>query len=66
MPWLFWILPRIFSGCTLVVYLVTLIGLDLMDEQAYALRPMVWGLIILQVFRHAILGVTLGLGNGHY
>ncbi len=58
---LFWILQRIFGTCTIIVYIVPLILLDLEAVKPLLFEPITWILIILQGNRHSILGMTLGL-----
>jgi fatty-acid desaturase len=56
----FWALQRVFGTCTLIIYIIFLILVDLQDVQIQASRPWIWALIFLQIFRHATLGMTLG------
>jgi stearoyl-CoA desaturase (delta-9 desaturase) len=57
---IFWTLQRVFSTCTLLLYAVTLIWLDLDAAKADIVDPLTWTLIFAQGFRHASWGMTIG------
>jgi len=57
----FWYAQRIVSCCLLTVYAPALLLLvDPAGAAREVLRPLVWGLIMAQIFRHSALGMTLG------
>jgi stearoyl-CoA desaturase (delta-9 desaturase) len=56
-----WILYRVFGMIALVLYIVTFLSIDLKGTIRYASNPWVCAIIVLALFRHWVMGVTIGL-----